>query len=554
MSFVRQRYRLSFPAAAEYLGALDRDTSPPHLAGSRAAGTTGTDGPSPMPGAKPSTVAASTRVTICSRLNGAIAIVPRGSRNCASRKIPRTIRRSRDVLGSARATSRRHSRCRRRIFCGGGVGGQTMSKRKMHPEFDGRIITPVDLILNDEGKMKPLLANAITVLRTAPEWENVLAYNEFSSHVTTKFPAPWQAGIGAVWSDYDDSKTCEWLQHHGVMIRTHIATEAIEAIAKENPFHPVRDYLKNVRWDGEPRIDHWLIRYVGAPDIPFVRAVGPRWFISGVARIFKPGCQADHMLLFEGPQGIRKSTLLRILASDDRWFSDHVSELGSKDSRGELQGKWILEMGELDNIRRSDLERVKTFLTTRADNFRPPYGRRTESFPRQCVFAGTVNDHMPLIDETGNRRFWPVRCGTIDLKALERDRDLLWAEAYDRYQAGSVWWLDTAELNDLALTEQESRYNPGPWDELITAWIAAPTQSQSPDGEHGTMLPVEPFDSKPGAVTTTDILLHALGKKRGQFTPNDQNQVVRCLIHAGWQRDKKQERIDDRRVRFFRPS
>jgi putative DNA primase/helicase len=134
-------------------------------------------------------------------------------------------------------------------------------------------------------------------------------------------------------------------------------------------------------WDEVPRIERWLTTYLGAEDTVFNRAIGERWLISAVARIFQPGCQADHTLLLEGPQGIRKSTALRTLAGDE-WFTDHISELGSKDSRIELHGKWIIEHPELDRIRRGELERVKAFLTSRIDNFRLPYGRRSEAVPR----------------------------------------------------------------------------------------------------------------------------------------------------------------------------
>jgi putative DNA primase/helicase len=171
-----------------------------------------------------------------------------------------------------------------------------------------------------------------------------------------------------------------------------------------------------------------------------------------LARIIDPGCQADHTLLLEGPQGNRKSTALRILAGDE-YLTDHISDLGSKDSRIELHGKWILELAELDNVRRGQMEKVKAFLTARVDNFRLPYGRITEAVPRSCVFAATVNDKTPLTDETGARRFWPVRCGTVDVEAVERDRDQLWAKAFQQYYEGAIWWLDSAELNTLAAEE-----------------------------------------------------------------------------------------------------
>jgi Virulence-associated protein E len=186
------------------------------------------------------------------------------------------------------------------------------------------------LVVTKNGALKPLLVNAITMLRHAPEWQGVLAFDEFSLQTVTQNPAPWpQSTAGKNWSDDHDVRTAEWLQRQGIFVTSTVAAEAAQAIAKEHSFHPVRDYISRLRWDETPRIDTWLIDYLGAPDTLFVRAIGARWLISAIARVFLPGCQADHVLLLEGPQGVQKSTALRTLAGDS-WFCDHVSELGSK--------------------------------------------------------------------------------------------------------------------------------------------------------------------------------------------------------------------------------
>jgi putative DNA primase/helicase len=389
------------------------------------------------------------------------------------------------------------------------------------------------LITTKEGTPRALLANAITVLRHHPDWSGVLAFNEFSLRVVNKKALPWSEQTRRNWADCDDSLCADWLQHNGVLVNSKVAGEAAQTVAHENGFHPVRDYLTALRWDGKSRLDSLLVRYLGAEDKPFTRAVGARWPVSAIARVFRPGCQVDHTLLLEGPQGIRKSTFLRVLAGDE-WFTDHVSDLGSKDSRIELLGKWILEMGELDKVRRGELERVKAFLTARIDHFRVPYGRRAEDVPRSCVFAASTNDQSPLTDESGNRRFWPVRCGRILIDDLTRDRDQIWAEAYKRYAAGSPWWFDTQDLHAAATDEQERRYDAGPWDEVILTWLDEPTQRYEKDS--GNSLPVTPFVSTRDGVTVTDVLLHAIGKPLDRFTQADRNQVSRCLIHNGWTR------------------
>jgi predicted P-loop ATPase len=406
-------------------------------------------------------------------------------------------------------------------------------------------------VLTKDGNTRSLLTNAIALLRESPEWTGVLAYDDFTLYVTTKNPAPWQESGGRNWTDYDDSRATEWLQRHDVMVPTPVTAEAVQTVAKENRFHPVHDYLNGLHWDQISRLDNWLCEYLGVPPSPFVTAVGARWMISAVARVFKPGCQADYTLVLEGPQGIRKSTALQTLAGDD-WFTDHISDLGSKDSRIELHGKWIIEFSELATVRRGELERVKAFLTARIDHFRMPYGRRSEAVPRSCVFAASVNDETPFTDSTGNRRFWPVRCGTIDIGALQRDRDQLWAEAYHRFKAGQAWWLDTNALNEFATLEQDERYDEGIWDSVILDWIDEPTQRL--DRGQSISVPIEPFDSDGTRVTVTDILVHAIGKPLDRLTQGDRLQVVRCLAHAGWKR--KQDGSGSKRGKWFyvRPS
>jgi putative DNA primase/helicase len=395
------------------------------------------------------------------------------------------------------------------------------------------------LIRTDAGNPKALLANAITMLRFDPAWSGILSFNEFSLYAVAKKSPPWEKKTGSNWTDHDDSLTADWLQHAGILVSSKVASEAVQTVARENSFHPVKDYLNSLEWDRTPRLDQWLSVYLGAADTPLIRAFGARWLISAMARIFRPGCQVDHTLLLEGPQGTRKSTALRVLAGDE-WFADHISDLGSKDSRIELHGKWILEMSEMDRVRRGELERVKAFLTARSDHFRVPYGRRADDVPRSCVFAASVNDETPLTDETGNRRFWPVRCGTINIEALTQDRDQLWAEARLLHDEGAHWWLDTQELIEAASREQDDRFAEGVWDDLILAWIDEPQQRYETDG--GAQLPLEPFDSTRERVTVTDVLVHAIGKSLDRLTQADRNQVARCLVHDGWKRKQDRSR------------
>lgn len=401
--------------------------------------------------------------------------------------------------------------------------------------------TPQGMILSENGNIKPILANAITALKH-PKWEGVLALNEFSLQIVTRKETPWGKPAGEKWTDVDDIRAANWLQHQYVHVNPHVAHDAVQSIAEENRFHPVREYLKSLKWDGTSRLETWLISYLGAADTKFVRAVGKRWLISGVARIFRPGCQADHTLLLEGPQGIKKSTALRTLAGAE-WFTDHISDLDSKDSRIELHGKWIVELAELSAVKRSlAIEKVKSFLTATSDHFRPPYGRGAIDVDRQNIFAGSVNDETPFTDETGNRRFWPVRCGTIDIEKLEADRDQLWAEAFERYENDEKWWLDSQELNDLAREEQQQRYQSGQWDEIIKRWAESPTQRS--ELRDGVRIYTTPWDgSNENEVTSNDVLLHAIGKPVDRWTHSDKIAVSKCLTANGWHRAVRKDEL-----------
>ena len=398
-------------------------------------------------------------------------------------------------------------------------------------------------ITNKDGELKACFANALNLLRYHPAWAGGLAFNKFTLYTVAKKPTPWHKPAGQNWTDHDDALTLEWLQQEKCFLGSSAqASEAVEAVARENSFHPVEDYLNSIEWDRKPRLNAWLITYVGAEDTALNRAIGERWLLSSVARISQPGCQVDSYLQLEGPQGIRKSTLLRTLAGDE-YFTDHISELGSKDSRIELHGKTIIEYPELDHLKGRDLKTVKAFLTARADCFRPPYGRRAVNVPRSCVFAATTNDYTSLTDETGGRRCWPVRCGRIDIPQLERDRDQLWGEAFYRYKEGARWYLDTDELNAAAREQQELRYDGGVWDEVILAWVEDPKQ------RYDAQVPIEPFNSTTDRITITDVLVHAVGKSLDHCTQADKSLVARCLIHAGWER--KQEGKGADRGRWF---
>jgi putative DNA primase/helicase len=403
-------------------------------------------------------------------------------------------------------------------------------KAKRGPFADVRAVMAL-LDKNKNGDPQSNLKNAIRLLRFHPAWNvpapGVLFYDEFSLQICTRNPTPWQKSPGA-WTDTDDIRAADWMQALGVIVTPNVARDAVEAVARESMVHPVRDYLKSLTWDKRPRVSNWLSTYLGVDESPLNRALGKKWLVSAIARVMRPGCQADHCLSLEGPQGAGKSSALRILAGDE-WFSDHLSDLASKDSRIELLGRWIVELSELAAIRRSDNERVKSFLTAPFDVFRAPYARRAGQVPRQCVFAASFNDSTPFSDPTGNRRFWPVLCGRIDIPKLTQDRNQLWAESYQLFLAGETWWLDSAQLNRDAAKEQSDRVQADPWDSTVLDWSADPQPKTVSDA---------PLLSKPGQVTVAELLTHAIGKSVDKWDRADEMRVSHILVKSGWRRKR----------------
>ena len=203
---------------------------------------------------------------------------------------------------------------------------------------------------------------------------------------------PWGEEVAdAPWTDHHDSLARVWFQSEGINPSAGDVGRAVQAAARHNPFHPVRDYFDSLVWDGVPAIILGCNVYFHAEDSDYIRAIGPRYLISAVARIFRPGCKVDHMLVLEGPQGKQKSEALRTLAINDSWFTDRLSHVASKDAALEIAGVLIIEIAEMDALTRATSSAMKAFLTRRRDRFRPPYGKHTINLPRQCVFAGTIN-------------------------------------------------------------------------------------------------------------------------------------------------------------------
>lgn len=399
-------------------------------------------------------------------------------------------------------------------------------------------------------------ANVIMALSSDPAFAGTIAFDEFRQEVVVLRPPPWDdaaVDYPRPWEDSDDIRLAEWLQLREVNVAPLVVGRSVGAVAREHRIHPVRAYLDALQWDRTPRIETWATRYLGAEPTDLVHAMGSLWLISAAARIYRPGVKADHMLILEGEQGARKSTALKILAGED-WFTDELPDLGSKDAAIHMQGVWIVEIAELDAIGRAEVSRIKAFLTRTTDRFRPPYGRHTVEIKRQCVFAGTVNPDTYLRDETGNRRFWPIRCGEIDIEALRRDRDQLWAEAVTRFKGGAIWWLEDKELLLSAREEQDKRYQSDAWDGLIDRWLTHEIRNVN-RGSGGFDDWQEEEVERPASirdVSVGEILEGAIGIEPARWTKPDQMRVGAWLKSRRWKRYQIR-RGDSREWRYLKP-
>lgn len=309
--------------------------------------------------------------------------------------------------------------------------------------------------------------NAVLIIENDPRLSGIW-YNEMSGRCCIRDrEVPWRAAGGRAldcknglpWDNKDPAGLRMFFSEKWHIRSKQVVQDAWAVAQIKRAWHPVRDYLKGLTWDGTERLDTMLIRWFGAEDNAYVRAAARKWACAAVARVFRPGIQMDNMLVLVGGQGIGKSRFPKIMAKDPTWFSDSVPNMdGNKSSFEPLRGKWIIEIAELAATKRSEMDAIKNFVTKPVDSYRPAYGEVLEDFPRQCVFWGTTNDAEFLKDRTGDRRFWPVEVSGVDhgrMTGLEEEVDQLWAEAVVRWREGESLWMDTPELQVLARAAQD---------------------------------------------------------------------------------------------------
>jgi predicted P-loop ATPase len=371
--------------------------------------------------------------------------------------------------------------------------------------------------------------NIATVLSHDPLFTGRFWYDEFLDKIRTGAPP-------REWVDPDDIAVAVELQAR-YDFRTLGKAQIRDTInyrTRQAPRHVVREWLESLTWDGEPRLahafeDHWNVTCEPGQPCDYVRTVSANFFIGMVTRIFQPGCQLDHMVVFESKQGLGKTSALRILGGE--WYTVAHEKITRKDFFQDLQGKWLVEISELSAFRNADVERIKSVISTSSDTFRGSYDHRSSTHPRQCVFAGTTNADTWGNDETGLRRFWPVTCGEIHLKALAAARTQLFAEAVAAYREGVTWW----EVPAVAEEIQADRQLDDPWEPCVREWLI----SHALNGA--------------GPLALVDLYKGALNGNPKELTVPDAHRLGRILKQMGWL--KRTVRVPNMRSRkgWFSP-
>lgn len=383
--------------------------------------------------------------------------------------------------------------------------------------------------------------NAYLILKNHEDVRGCFRWNDVALRIET-------VGVFAdIEAEVIDTRVGNYLtQKWGMKLPANEIYKIILMLAYENRFDPIKDYLHSLTWDGVSRIDAndgWLSVYANAEktedDEGFVQAVGRKWLVAAVARGLNPGCKVDNVLVIEGGQGKRKSTLFEVLGA--QWYADMAIVIGDKDSKMIANRSWICEIPDLAALKKtSEVNAIKAFFSQRIDTYRPPFARAPIQSPRRNVFAGTTNEEQYLGDPTGNRRFWCVSCGQIDLAAVIRDRDQLWAEAVvmyykhvnecpDKLECG-CWWM-TREESHRASKRVDERVQDSPYKEGIDQWW----NDLSPD-------------KRPKAVTTYTVALEALGYMHSQVTHYVLTEIGHALKKIGFSRTRVRENGERKRV------
>ncbi len=391
------------------------------------------------------------------------------------------------------------------------------------------------LIYKSQGALEECFQNVFLILNRHPAWRGKIGFNEFSGRIEKRDRIP-TGGDPGEWTAIDDKETSLWLaQNCDLVIKTDgPMTAGLDMVAMKNQFHPVRAWIDKLKWDGVERLDHFYHECMGTMHSPYFSMCGKFFFIGMVARVYRPGCAMQYMPILEGKQGKGKSTALRILGGD--WYAETPFKVGDKDAYMQIAGVLLYEIPEMDSFNRAEATAVKAFVTIQVDRYREPYARRLVTRPRQCVFAGNTNHAEYFKDPTGNRRFWPIRCGEIDLQKISDWREQLFAEAKHRFDQGERWHPTREEEEQHFAPEQEEREIVDPWLYPLMQYL------EEPENRHLEKI------------TSTDILkdvfhvsFDKIDNNRGMAT-----RIGNLMKRIGW--EKRREASGLREWYYARPT
>lgn len=338
------------------------------------------------------------------------------------------------------------------------------------PEEDWR----KQLTLTSKGQLASTINNIVLVLLNDERLKGAYYFDAFKERPCVDGDLPWAKAAERLtdnWTDVDDAGLRQFLELKYNIDNPGKIRDAVDLAMMGRIRHPVREYLEGLTWDGVERVDSVFIDQLSAADTPYTRAVTRAALIGAVARIMHPGCKHDHTLVLIGPQGCGKSTTIARLGRE--WYTDSLYTMSGKEAYEQLQGYWIIELGEMAAARKSEVEQIKQFISKQSDNYRAAYARRTQEHLRQCAFFGSTNDSDFLRDYTGARRFWPVvvKGGGNGLTAEEVDQ--IWAEAVAAYKAGEKWHLTKAMEAEAREVQKEHTETSGKLG-LIEAFLEKP--------------------------------------------------------------------------------
>lgn len=411
------------------------------------------------------------------------------------------------------------------------------------------------LTVDGNGKIEKTINNAVIVLENDPLLKGKIVTDEFASHGIVLGKLPWShEDEKRRWKDADDASFYNYMElFYGITGREKL-DNALLIVSDQNRINDVKEYLKSLKWDGTRRVDTLLPDYLGAADNPYTRAVMRKSLCAAVARAVTGGVKYDYMPILSGPQGIGKSTLLAILGG--AWFSDSLTTFEGKEAAELIQGTWINEIGELSAFTKQETQVIKQFLSKTHDIYRAAYGRRTEKYPRRCVFFGTSNDSDFLKDSTGNRRFWPVDVGIHSAKKsvweeLPKEVDQVWAEAYTYWQLGERLFLPK-EIERMAEEMQEGHREASGKEGMIrdflereipSDWNSYDLRQRRQFWNGNLKLPDHTELVKRDKVCTMEVWAECFNGDPGYLKRTDSmeiNSVLQAI--KGWKRNKDKRR------------